>query len=327
MSRDEGTAKAKRVQVVGAPPPVHVGIRAPDTDSEHEHEEEHDGHLIDAESGANTNPTDDENESMRELMSVFPDDETDLDLTHLRIKSTKPLNLGRFHNTLIRLGLRQNEIRSMHGKDLGAVPHLKELDLYDNAIEQISGLENNLELEVLDLSFNNIRHVSRIAHLPKCHTLFLVQNKIAHIRPTDLQPPISLSLRSLELGGNRLRSLENLSQLTNLEELWVGKNKITSLDGIASLKKLKILSIQSNRLTKLEGLDSLEALEELYLSHNGLTKLENLEHNVRLTTLDFGANQIEVIENVKHLKNLSQFWVRLHLIMHVLLVPEHDSLH
>lgn len=84
-------------------------------------------------------------------------------------------------------------------------------------------------VRVLDLSFNNIRHVSRITHLGRCHTLYLVQNKIARVRPTDFAGPISVSLRSLELGGNRLRSLENLSQLPNLEELWVGKNKITSL--------------------------------------------------------------------------------------------------
>lgn len=60
--------------------------------------------------------------------------------------------------------------------------------------------------------------------------MYLVQNKIATVRPTDFTGPISMSLRSLELGGNRLRSLENLSQLSNLEELWVGKNKITSLE-------------------------------------------------------------------------------------------------
>ena len=208
----------KKVQVVGAPPMVQRPPATQESDSEAEapHESEHiDGHGDDEEHG---------DDDMDELMSAFEDDETDLDLTHLRIKSTKNMHLSRFHDTLVRLVLRQNEIRSMRGKDLGAVPHLQELDLYDNAIEHISGLENNLELEILDLSFNNIRHVSRVSHLPRCHTLYLVQNKIAHIRPTDLQPPIAWSLRSLELGGNRLRSLENLSHLINLEELWVGKN-------------------------------------------------------------------------------------------------------
>lgn len=163
---------------------------------------------------------------------------------------------------------------------------------------------------MLDLSFNNIRHISRVSHLAKCHTLYFVQNKIASVRPTDLQAPIAHSLRSLELGGNRLRSLDNLAQLTNLEELWVGKNKITSMAGLESLHKLRVLSIQSNRLTKLEGLETLSALEELYLSHNGITCLAGLEKNVLLNTLDFGANQVESLEGVAHLAKMSQFWVR-----------------
>lgn len=46
----------------------------------------------------------------------------------------------------------------------------------------------------------------------------------------DLQPPLQVALTSLELGGNRLRSLENLGDLPNLEELWVGKNKISKIE-------------------------------------------------------------------------------------------------
>ncbi|WFD18745.1 protein phosphatase regulatory subunit Sds22 [Malassezia caprae] len=282
-------SREKRVQVVGEPPVLHRPPVHDETDSENEKEVE-EQHFDEV----HTHEDEDDGEGMDELMSAFEDNERELDLTHLRIKSTKHLNLSRFSQTLERLNLRQNEIYQMRGKDLSCVPHLKELDLYDNSIEHIAGLDGNEELEVLDLSFNNIRHVSRITHLGRCHTLYLVQNKIARLRPTDFTGPISVSLRSLELGGNRLRSLDNLSHLSNLEELWVGKNKITSLE--------------SNRLTKLEGLDTLEALEELYLSHNGIQKLEGLDKNLNLTTLDFASNQVVVIENVSHLKKLSQFW-------------------
>lgn len=236
MGRD---THEKRVQVVGEPPVVNRVPVQDETDSENEREVEEEP-ALDSTSAHDkeTGQEDKDDEGIEELMSAFEDDETELDLTHLRIKSTKRLNLPRFSKTLQRLNLRQNEIHQMRGKDLGSVPHLKELDLYDNAIEHIGGLDGNEELEyvidiyarILDLSFNNIRHVSRVTHLGRCHTLYLVQNKIARLRPTDFSGPIAVSLRSLELGGNRLRSLENLSQLTNLEELWVGKNKIASLE-------------------------------------------------------------------------------------------------
>lgn len=135
------SAPTKKVQVVGAPPPVKGPAPDPETDSEHEHEHEHEAEEQEHEDVA------DEDEGIDELMTAFEDDETDIDLTHLRLHSTKRLNLPRFGKTLQRLGLRQNEIRTMRGKDLGACPHLKELDLYDNAIEHINGLENNTELE------------------------------------------------------------------------------------------------------------------------------------------------------------------------------------
>lgn len=98
----------------------------------------------------------------------------------------------------------------------------------------------------LDFSFNSIRHISHLSHLAKLHTLYLVQNKISRVRPGDLDVPLGSNLKSLELGGNRLRvsiiseqismfnitiqTLENIDHLSQLEELWVGKNKITKLE-------------------------------------------------------------------------------------------------
>lgn len=137
----------KRVQVVGEPPVLNRPPAQEETDSENEREIEEplleESDLHDTEKAQD----DEDEEGMEELMSAFEDNETELDLTHLRIKSMKRLNLPRFANTLERLNLRQNEIRQMRGKDLSSVPHLKELDLYDNAIEHISGLDGNEELE------------------------------------------------------------------------------------------------------------------------------------------------------------------------------------
>ena len=55
---------------------------------------------------------------------------------------------------------------------------------------------------VLDLSFNLLRSVpERLEFLPSLHTIYFVQNKISKI--TGLTSCINL--RSLELGGNRIR--------------------------------------------------------------------------------------------------------------------------
>ncbi|EST07457.1 Leucine rich repeat 4 [Kalmanozyma brasiliensis GHG001] len=242
-----------------------------------------------------------------ELLQHYPDTEQILDLGHLRLTTTKRLGLARFAPSLKRLCLRQNLLTKIRS-DIGQLTELEDLDLYDNSIEKITHLDSLTQLESLDLSFNNIHHISNVSHLGACKTIYFVQNKISRVRADDLQGPIAGALESLELGGNRLRSIENIGHLTNLTQLWLGKNKITTLSGMESLTNLRVLSIQSNRITKLEGLETLVNLEELYISHNGLTKLEGLEHNTKLTTLDVGANMIEKVENVGHLSRLEEFW-------------------
>ncbi|CDR87134.1 probable SDS22-protein phosphatase 1, regulatory subunit 7 [Sporisorium scitamineum] len=257
---------------------------------------------------AGAEPPTDEIPDDSELLLHYPDTEEVLDLGHLRLTTTKRLGLERFAGSLKRLCLRQNLLTKIRSKDIGILTQLEDLDLYDNSIEKISGLDELTKLESLDLSFNNIHHITNVSHLAQCKTIYFVQNKISRVRPQDLQGPIAESLESLELGGNRLRSIENIGHLTNLTQLWLGKNKITSLEGLSSLTNLRVLSIQSNRITKLEGLEKLVNLEELYISHNGLTKLEGLRNNVKLTTLDVGANMIETVENVGHLSKLEEFW-------------------
>ncbi len=56
----------------------------------------------------------------------------------------------------------------------------------------------------LDLSYNLIKHVPEEleSHLTSLKTIYFVQNKISHIRNLS---GFAATLRSLELGGNRIR--------------------------------------------------------------------------------------------------------------------------
>jgi protein phosphatase 1 regulatory subunit 7 len=99
---------------------------------------------------------------------------------------------------------------------------------------------------VLDFSFNLLKSIPETLHyLTSLKTIYFVQNRISKI--TGLQG-MGATLRSLELGGNKLRvslgtassrcclkpartkQIENLDTLVNLEELWLGKNKIAKLE-------------------------------------------------------------------------------------------------
>ncbi|KAH9037872.1 L domain-like protein [Lactarius pseudohatsudake] len=241
-------------------------------------------------------------------LAHFPDETEELDLVHSRLFSLDRLRLPRFAAHLQKLCLRQNFISTLDPEVFSLLINLVELDLYDNKVKHVGDAVNNLSaLVVLDLSFNLLKSIpDTLHHLTSLRTIYFVQNRISKI--TGLQG-VGETLRSLELGGNKLRKIENLDALVNLEELWLGKNKIAKLENFSGLKSLKILALQSNRITKIENLEALVNLEELYLSHNGVEYLENLEHNTKLTTLDVGSNFISEVENLSHLNHLTELWI------------------
>lgn len=139
---------------------------------------------------------------------------------HSRITTIPALGLQRFPNIEVRfetkghrvylwqgakgtpqkLGLRQNQISDIDfPPTLGKT--LKDLDLYDNLISHIKGLDSLTSLESLDLSYNKIKHIKGLERLEELKDLYFVQNKISKIEGLDRLK----KLRNLELGGNRIR--------------------------------------------------------------------------------------------------------------------------
>lgn len=240
-----------------------------------------------------------------ELTADIPLDTTYIDLVHLKITSLEELKLERFPQ-LESINLRDNLITSLHA--LKRLPHkdlLVELDFYDNRIKHISShVSEFINLESLDLSFNNIKHIKHVNTLTKLENLYFVQNKISKIENIENLT----NLTNLELGGNRIEVIENLDTLINLQQLWLGQNKISRFQGLTMLSNLRILSIQSNKIEKIEGLEGLHSLEELYLSHNRISKLEGLSNLRNLRVLDVTSNSISKLENLESLTELTDLW-------------------
>lgn len=146
-----------------------------------------------------------------------------MDLVHSRISSLENLRLGRFADHLHRLCLRQNFISHLDPEVFSLLTKLEELDLYDNKIKTVGDalnamskltcatftdghkctLETNAISSVLDLSFNLLKAVpDTLHHLRSLKTVYFVQNRISSI--TGLLA-LGSTLRSLELGGNKIR--------------------------------------------------------------------------------------------------------------------------
>ncbi len=84
---------------------------------------------------------------------------------------------------------------------------MRELDLYDNLIAHIRGLDALApRCTSLDLSFNRIKRIRNLQHLTGLTDLYFVQNKIGRIEHLE-----GLTrLRNLELGANRIRVCASL---------------------------------------------------------------------------------------------------------------------
>lgn len=115
------------------------------------------------------------------------------------MSSIPALRLERF-TKIQRLCLRQNSIQSIElPEELAST--LQELELYDNLISHIKGLEPFTKLRSLDLSYNKIKHIKRIDHLKELDHVYFVQNKISKIEGLEELT----KLKYLELGANRIR--------------------------------------------------------------------------------------------------------------------------
>ncbi|KAK4624053.1 Phosphatase 1 regulatory subunit SDS22 [Fulvia fulva] len=235
------------------------------------------------------------------LEGVDPEEE-DIELLHSKITSIPALRLERYKN-IKRLCLRQNQIQRIELPE-SSRPQLEELELYDNLIKHIDGVEDCTALTQLDLSYNKIKHIKHLAKLTKLDHLYFVQNRISKIEGLEELTQLTY----LELGANRIKEIDGIETLTKLESLWLGQNKITELKGLSTLSNLRSLSIQANRLTSLNGIESIPQITELYVSDNKITSLEPLRHNTKLEMLDFQSNPISSLAGLEDLKELENVW-------------------
>ena len=205
------------------------------------------------------------------------------------------------------LTLRSCLISSTKGIESPNLITLTKLELYDNQIEDINGIQSLTNLIILDLSYNGIRDMSPVSNCILLEELYIAQNKLRKIEGLNNMQ----NLRILDLGANRIRLMEGLDNLTSLQSLWLGKNKIETIACIGNLPKLRQLDIQNNRITSIgEGqIQNLGSLEELYLACNAIEIMDNFPINSPLGTLDLSYNKIISIQGVELLTNLEELWM------------------
>ena len=154
---------------------------------------------------------------------------------------------------------------------------LFELDLSTNGLSNsdIIPVRHMINLEVLNLSGNQISDLTPLSGLKKLKVLFLYDNK----RISDLSPLSSLkNLTDLGLYDNRISDLSPLSNLTNLTRLTLDDNQISDLSPLENLVNLTELGLRYNKVSDLKPLSGLRNLKKLNLGNNQIRDLSPVDH-------------------------------------------------
>lgn len=192
--------------------------------------------------------------------------------------------------------------------DLFANTNIRNLDLSNTGISDISHLNRLTNLNTVDLSNNNISNVYSLGTL-KLREAYLSNNSISDI--TNLKNNTMLTI--LDLSDNNVLNLSPLNSLTNLVKLNLSGNNTSGkqavggydISPISTLVNLESLDLSSNNLQNIDPLEDLSKMKDINLSSNGIQDISGLKNMDVLQNLNLAGNRlISDISVIKNLENI-----------------------
>ncbi len=112
----------------------------------------------------------------------------------------------------------------------------------------------------------------------------------------------------MALDGNQVRSVQPLSRLVRLEELFLGENGLgdEGVSHLASVVGLRTLSLRDNHISDIGFLAHLTRMRELYLGHNNIGDISPLKHLTMLQRLHLQGNNISDVSPLVGLTALKE---------------------
>uniref|UniRef100_A0A1B0GIL8 Putative membrane glycoprotein lig-1 n=1 Tax=Lutzomyia longipalpis TaxID=7200 RepID=A0A1B0GIL8_LUTLO len=240
-------------------------------------------------------------------------------LTHLSLhhNQIRYIDFLPFNSHLKSLHLQGNELTVFEAELVANLPRLVHFNLSHNQLESLAEgiFKRNLELKVLDLSYNNFTEFAETSFtgLESLEYTFKGLHKLTHlslhhnqIRYIDFFAFVSNShLKSLHLQGNELTVFEAelVANLPRLVHFNLSHNQLESLaEGIFKRNlELKVLDLSYNNFTEFAetSFTGLESLEVFNISHNHIPELSKyiFREFTAVTHLILANNHLTALED------------------------------
>ena len=198
-------------------------------------------------------------------------------------------------------------VRATLKKDTGVI-YYRDLSKITRFSNDVSGINSNSAIKSLDdlLSLVNLSEiylknetsVSDFSVLNSVKGLTSLTLNNCGLSSESAKSIYALSsLSSLDLSGNGISDISQISAMTGLRNLNLSENLITDISPLANLINLKSLNLSNNKIYDLNPLSNVTALSELDISDNvtvtnlsGISRLTNIQtlkmSNVTITNLD-----------------------------------------
>lgn len=224
------------------------------------------------------------------------EDIKELELRNKQLSSLHMLN--RFCGCLTKVDVSHNSIRALDG-----VPTtVRELTISHNMLSELTAWDRLENLQYVDVSNNHVKSLSAfsgLVHLRglvadncglinlngiKYHdSLLTLRARGNSIEDLDFDGTSLQRLASLDLEGNKIRSVRSLHELSSLTHLNLKDNQLVNFGCDQSLP-LKHLIISDNKLRRLD-LSTMPRLHLLYADRNKLTLVDGLSRVPHLDNL------------------------------------------
>ena len=224
-----------------------------------------------------------------------------------------------------RLVVRNRDIQDLTGLQFAI--NLDVLDLRDNQISDLSPIVGLIQLRYLWLENTLVSDLSPVRGLENLTELGLDHTLVSDLSPvrdlknltrlwfrethvSDLSPVVGLiNLKHIEASDNPISDLSPLARLTKLEDIRICCGNISDLTPLINLKDLKYLHLTNNNISDISPLAGLTALTELSL--DGTKNISDISPLAGLTGLNRLDLALNNISDVSPLADLTNLkWLR-----------------